>query len=187
MQYTTNVTLLEKVIAGDELSWEAFRNNYAPLIRCCGEEWKLTPVECDELVQDVMINFFKASASFHYDRQKGHFRSYLRTIARNSVFALLRKRRSSTAERDDAAPLLDYAFDEKWDIEWYNYLCSEALGLLKKEMEPISYESFYKYVIEGMPPAEVASRLGITVNAVYINKSRAVERLRKTVKKLEEL
>ena len=96
MSLTTNITLLEKITDGDEISWNKFYEIYSPLIRTSGEQWHLNESECDELVQDVMVNFFKRAKTFRYDRSRGSFRSYLRTIARNSTFSLLKISPSGT-------------------------------------------------------------------------------------------
>ena len=43
------------------------------------------------------------------------------------------------------------------------------------------------YVIEEIPPQKVAAELGISINAVYINKSRAIEHLRQIIRQLDRL
>lgn len=188
MPYTTNLTLLEKIAEGDDISWNRFSDIYSPLIRMCGKDWGLTGEECDELVQEVLVSFFKASRTFRYEKSKGKFRNYLRTIVRNHTFRLLKKRTGEVAEEPPAGDhFLDFAFEEKWDTEWHSYLFSEALFLLRQEMEPLAFETFYLYVIKEESPAKVATKLGISVNAVYIHKSRALDLLRRTIKKLEEL
>ena len=90
MSLTTNVTLLEKIIDGDEISWDNFHRLYAPLIRNCGEHWHLTDDECDELIQDVMISFFRDAKSFKYDRRCGSFRAHLQSVARECIFSILK-------------------------------------------------------------------------------------------------
>ena len=187
MSFTTDVSFLEKITDGDEISWGKFYDIYSPLIRYCGREWGLSESENEELVQDVMVGFFMGAKTFRYDRSKGKFRSYLQEIAKTKIFAILKKRPSGTAEHFANGALLEFAFDEKWDTEWHNYLCAEAFKLLKKEMEELSFRSFYMYVMLDMPPAEVARQLGLSVNAVYINKCRALEFLRRTVHELERL
>ena len=186
MSFTTSLTMLEKIAEGDEISWNRFAEMYSPLIRVCGRSWGLTVAERGELVQDVLVNFFKASKTFRYDRLKGRFRTYLRTIVRNCTFAIIRKRGDVA---DDAAcmKLIDCAFDEKWDAEWHNYLLSEAIRVMQSEMEPLSWLSFERYVLRNEPPAKVANELGVTVNAVYINKSRTLDQLRRVVRQLEKL
>ena len=111
----------------------------------------------------------------------------MQEIAKNKIFSLLRKRKGAAAELSENQALIDYAFDEKWDAEWHSYLCTEAFKLLEKEMETVSFQSFKMYVMEERPPAEVAAKLGISVNAVYINKCRALEHLRRTIRELEKL
>ena len=187
MVQTTSVTLPQKISEGDEVSWNRFHEIYTPLIRMCGQDWGLLPHECDDLVQDVMLSIFKVSKTFRYDRTKGSFRSYLRTVVRNQVFAIFRARKTDSEVQTANENLLDCAFQEKWEAEWHNYLLNEALRLLETRMEKLSYRSFYQYAIQQKKPAEVAAGLGITVNAVYINKSRALELLRQLVQELEKL
>jgi RNA polymerase sigma-70 factor (ECF subfamily) len=187
MSLTTNVTLLEKIISGDEISWDTFQKMYSPLIRKCGCQWGLNDDECDELIQEVMLTFFCDCHTFKYDRTKGRFREYLRSIARSNTFSLLKKRDASRHLTGSNEPLLDYAFDEKWDAEWHNYLFQEALNILQRDMEDLSFRSFRMYAVEQMPPAEVAAELGISVNAVYVNKSRALAHLRQTIRLLDSM
>lgn len=187
MSFTTDASFLEKITDGDEISWGKFYEIYSPLICYCGREWGLNESENEELVQDVMVGFFMGAKTFRYDRTKGKFRSYLQEIAKTKIFAILRKRPGGEEKQFANAALMEFAFDEKWDSEWHNYLCAEAFKLLKKEMEDLSFRSFEMYVMQGMPPAEVAEKLGISVNAVYINKCRALEFLRRTVRELDKL
>ena len=158
---------------------------YSPLIRECGKQWALTTDECDELVQEVLITFFNNSKTFKYEQCKGSFRSYLRNTAKEHISAILKKRANGSFGEQGNCNLLDCAFDEKWDAEWHNFLCGEALKLLAGEMEELSFRSFCMYVIEEVPPAEVAEKLGISINAVYVNKSRAMEHLRRIIRNLE--
>ncbi len=188
MAQTTSVTFLERITAGDEISWNQFMEIYSPLIRLVGGDWGLSAVERDELVQDVMVNFFKASRNFRYDKGRGSFRAYLRTIVRNCVFAIIRKREHDIGCPDkEPSASVDCAFEEKWDSEWRNHLLGEALNVLKREMDAISYRAFYRYAIEGEDPSRVAAELGLSVNAVYVNKCRALGRLRHIVRQLDTL
>ena len=190
MALTTSMTLLERITDGDEISWNQFMEIYSPLIRLVGGDWGLSAAERDELVQDVMINFFKASRNFRYDRTRGTFRSYLRTIVRNCIFVIIKRRSCSRAggiEEPDPPTAVDCAFEETWDSEWYNHLLGEALKVLSREMDAISYRAFHRYAIEGWEPSQVAAELGLSVNAVYVNKCRAIGRLRNIVKQLDTL
>ncbi len=187
MAYTTNQTLLQRITEGDEVSWTTFCRIYSPLIRHSAKHWGLTPQETQELVQDVLINFFKVSKTFRYDRSKGRFRTYLGTITKNCIIAILKKRNREISVPQNDSPCFDVSFEKKWNAEWHNYLLYEAVEQLRFEMEDIAYQSFYDYVIREQNPAEVARKHNISVNAVYINKSRGLVLLRKIIKQNEPL
>ena len=187
MAFTTNPTLLQQIADGDEISWNRFAEIYTPLIRLCGQDWDLSDAELEELVQEVMVRFFKRAGTFRYDRRKGRFRAYLRTVARSAVLEILSRRGGSAGAVTENPRLADCSFEELWDAEWRNHLFCEALKVLRANMEPLTYEAFYRYAIQGGPPARVAAGLGLTTNAVYIAKCRALEQLRVIVRQLETL
>ena len=188
MALTTDITLLERITDGDEISWGQFREIYSPLIRLFGADWGLDDAECDELVQDVLVSFFKASKVFRYDRRRGSFRSYLRTVVRDCVSKLLLRRGGSVGSAaDESAAAVDLAFEEKWDAEWYNHLLGEALKVLRSESDYIAYQCFVRYALDGEAPERVARSLGVSVNAVYVNKCRLLARLRGIVRQLNTL
>ena len=48
---------------------------------------------------------------------------------------------------------------------------------MKTDFQPATWRACWENVVEGRPAAEVARELGITVNAVYLAKSRVLRRL----------
>ena len=67
MAFTTKKSLLAKVRAGDEVSWNEFYEAYRPLILLCGGDCSLTPDENEELVQQVMTELFTKDIIGKYD------------------------------------------------------------------------------------------------------------------------
>ena len=64
MAFTTQGSLLSAIRRGDEIGWVDFHNTYKRLIAICGkEDYGLNPNEVDELIQLVMIAFFRKSLS----------------------------------------------------------------------------------------------------------------------------
>ena len=55
---------------------------------------------------------------------------------------------------------------------------TRAMELMKSEFETTTWRAFWECVAEGRPPDEVAAELGVSVNAVYVAKSRVLARLR---------
>ena len=61
--------------------WGEFHEKYVRMIRHIGALRGLTPSECDDLMIDVMVIFWKKVDRFVYDPERGRFRSYPGAIA----------------------------------------------------------------------------------------------------------
>lgn len=57
-------------------------------------------------------------------------------------------------------------------------LHARAMEIIRAEFEQATWVAFREVVIEQRKPADVAAELGITLNAVYLAKSRILRRLR---------
>jgi RNA polymerase sigma-70 factor (ECF subfamily) len=57
-------------------------------------------------------------------------------------------------------------------------LYRRALELMQRDFEERSWQAFWRVVIEGQNPKEVAAQLQMTPNAVYLAKGRVLARLR---------
>ncbi len=62
--------------------------------------------------------------------------------------------------------------------EHRGYLVGRAIALMQKDFEPTTWKACWEFVVNGRPAAEVASGLCISVNAVYLAKSRVLRALR---------
>jgi RNA polymerase sigma-70 factor (ECF subfamily) len=50
--------------------------------------------------------------------------------------------------------------------------------LIQREVEDHTWQAFWRVVVDGQSPADVAAALGIRVNSVYLAKGRILRRLR---------
>jgi len=193
MTFTTRASLISKICKGDEISWQDFYQTYRPLILLRGGDFFLSDDEKEELVQQVVIDIFKRTDAFKYDRKKGKFRSYLKTIVSHKAIDLKRMRKSNTVsvETDefsiDDMPDTDVAILNKcWDEEWQMHLMVQGLEELKTQVKPITFQAFELYALKDQAVEDVAKFLDISPNAVFVAKSRCVERLQKIIRDLEE-
>ena len=53
-----------------------------------------------------------------------------------------------------------------------------ALEQIRPQFQERTWQAFYRVTAEGQSPAEVAAALGMSVNAVYVARSRVLARLR---------
>ena len=198
MAFTTRRSLLEKVRAGDEISWKEFYDTYRPLIRLCGRDYALYEHEQDELVQQVMCEIFRKdiigkfdfdrvpdNVVFKYDPAKGRFRHYLRGIIRHHAHRII-GRRAVPLDPEAQAGLPDAAeLDRQWDAEWRQHVLNLAFEELKKRVRAEIYMAFEMYAVQNRPVEEVAGMLNLSVSSVYTAKSRCISVLREIVNKLE--
>ncbi|HBN79280.1 MAG TPA: hypothetical protein DD473_26375 [Planctomycetaceae bacterium] len=66
-----------------------------------------------------------------------------------------------------------------WDLEHNTHVTRYLLDKVESQFQPKTWQAFLQFAIEGNPATQVADRLGISENAVFIAKSRVMAELRK--------
>lgn len=67
------------------------------------------------------------------------------------------------------------------EAEEQSLLVCRALALVSTDFEPATLRAFQLTALEGRTAGEAAEALGVTVNSVYLAKSRVLRRLRKEI------
>ena len=189
MAFTTRKSLLSRIRSGDEISWEEFYQIYRPLILLRGGDMGLNQTEKEDLVQFVVLEFFKNSKTFLYDKKKGRFRNYLKTIINHRAIDIIRKRRDhvvSIETEESGIEDLPANLDDRWDEEWISHMMTQALDELKKQIEPTTYQAFDFYALQNESPQKVANMLDISVSSVFVYKSRAISKLRQIITTIDD-
>jgi RNA polymerase sigma-70 factor (ECF subfamily) len=178
---STSVSLLRRLRKpNQDAAWQRFVDLYAPLIFFWGRGQGLSATDSADLVQEVMAILVVKLPQFEYD-PKRRFRGWLRTVTINKAKDLHRQNTARPSSgHDEAIQSVTVAnnvnlFDE---AEYRNFLANRALELMKAEFRDQSWQACWKHVVEGTKAAEVARELGISVNMVYLAKSRVLTRLR---------
>ena len=187
MAYTTRKSLLEAIRSGDEIRWQEFYETYRPLIVVRGRDYHFNVAEINELVQAVMLRFFNRSQTFLYDRTKGRFRDYLGKMIYHCAIDIIRRRPRNQIACEEEAITEPAPDNDRWREEWRQHIMTQALSQLKHQLEEVTYQAFELYALKGEPPRKVAEFLKISVNMVYVAKSRAITKLRESVKQLQEI
>jgi RNA polymerase sigma-70 factor (ECF subfamily) len=178
---TTSVSLLERLRqpVEREYAWRRFVQLYTPLLYHWARLLGLSSADAADLVQEVFALLVRQLPQFAYDRQKS-FRGWLHTVFLNK-WRDLRRRAAAAPHAGDSAveeasgpdPIAD--FDE---AEYRQHLVQRLLQLMQTEFHPTTWKACWEFVVADRPAADVARELGITVNAVYLAKSRVLTRLR---------
>jgi RNA polymerase sigma-70 factor, ECF subfamily len=182
---TLGSSLLEQAQFGDTSAFDRITQLYKGLVYVWCRSKGLSPEDSEDLVQQVFLTVFKSIKSFSKLKPEDSFRKWLRAIAHNKIVDHFRKNKfrekafggeenleiaiSCTLEDAD-----DQASLKKEDAILYE----EALKMMQSTFSPRDCRAFILIHVDGMTPRDAAQALGMSVNSVYIAKSRIKKRLR---------
>jgi RNA polymerase sigma-70 factor (ECF subfamily) len=180
--HTTSISLLQRLKqpAAQE-SWTRFVNLYTPLLFFWARRLGLQETDAADLVQDVFTLLVKKLPHFNYQSDRS-FRGWLRTVLYNQW------RKKRPAQLATVAGLSDVADPGQaadiGEAEFQQQLTVRALQLMQAEFQPTTWRACWETVVSGRPASDVARELGISVNAVYLARSRVLRRLRQELERM---
>lgn len=179
--HTTSVSLLERLRQpAPAEAWGRFVDLYTPLLYYWARRLGLQETDAADLVQDVLAVLLQELPEFRYDPTKS-FRSWLRTVTLNKWREGQRRRSPAllAADHPVLAELASPDDEDCWEVEYRQQLVGRALELIRSEFQPDTLQVFWETTIAGRLAAEVAAERGISINAVYLARSRVIRRLRR--------
>jgi len=190
--FETRITLLQRVRdRHDHESWQEFVQLYEPLLKRFVLSRGVPVRDADDIVQEIFATLLRALQSFEFDQSRGRFRTWLWRVARNvMVDCARRQQRQRKAEAewcDRVAALQD---DDSSMAEWSRIhkqrVMEFVLQRVRETSQPKTWTCFEEHIQRGRPAAEVAGELDLKVNAVYVNASRVLKRVRALCRELDE-
>lgn len=184
---STSVNLLERVRQRtDAAAWDRFVRLYTPFLFYCCRRSGLDDHGAADAVQDVFVVLLDKLPSFQY-AQDGSFRGWLQTVTMNKCRE--RQRRRTEQGQGGTTTKMGQVVDdgaavEPWVTEYRQFLVSRALEIMQAEFEPKTWQACWQTTVEDRPVAVVAAELGLSVNAVYVARSRVLRRLREELREL---
>lgn len=177
---STPASLLDRLAASgnsDRAAWERFVELYTPLMVAWCRQLRMPDADAADFIQEVFLVLIEKLPTFQYDPGRS-FRAWLKTILMNSWRNHLRhkNRAGELAEPDEVADTDPALLRE--ESEHRSYLVQRALDLMSTDFEPATWKACWEFVVNSRPAQDVADELGLTVNAVYLAKSRVLRHLR---------
>jgi len=183
---TTSFSLLQRLRSPeDEVAWNRFVDLYTPLLYYWLRRTGLQQADAVDVVQEVFALLLRKLPEFSYDGNKS-FRGWLRMVTLNKCRELGRRRSLPVGDGASVEPEADDELAQLWDAEYHRHLAARALEVIQESFEPTTWKACWETIVHDRPPAEVAAELGITVNAVYLAKSRVLRCLRQELDGLWE-
>ncbi len=179
---TTRASLLIRIKnARDTDAWTQFHDLYAPLIYRYARGRGLGREDAEDVRSKCYEAIVRQIPTFDYNKAKGGFKAWLRTMVDRRVIDLFRKRREQQADTGDLRGLEDNqpSPDEVWEKQWKHQHIKYCVELLRREVSQQTFEAFFMVVIDERPVAEVCDALGMNRNQIYKAKERMLRRVRK--------
>jgi RNA polymerase sigma-70 factor (ECF subfamily) len=126
-------------------------------------------------MKDVLMVLVKKLPGFQYIPGQS-FRGWMRTVLLNKWRD--RPRSPATVALDSATGVQAPVDDSLEEREYRTYVIAQALQVMKTDFETTTWQACWNTMMLGRPAAEVAAELEISVNAVYLARSRVLAHLR---------
>jgi RNA polymerase sigma-70 factor (ECF subfamily) len=191
----TSLSLLEQVRHGEHVGWQRLMLLYRPLVLWWCRRRGVPAHDAEDVAQEVFRTVAIRVAEFVKPAEGGGFRAWLKTIAHHKVIDYRRRAgRGPTASGGSAAQqalaTVPAARDDSTvgeePVSERVILLRQALQLVRREVEPRTWEAAWKVIVDGRPAADVAAELGMQPANVYTAKSRVLSRLRRELAGLIE-
>ncbi len=188
----TNHTLLRRLGEEplDQAAWKAFVERYGRKIYAWCRRWKLQTADAEDATQQVLYNLVRHLRT--YNRARGSFRGWLKTVTQNAVRDYLEHQRragvgSGGSEALEVLCTVEAREDlvERLKAEFDLELKEEALARVRQRVQSHTWEAFRLTELEGLPIPEAAEQLHMTVGQVHTARSRIRDMLRDEIQQLE--
>lgn len=187
MQWVTTTQVLEDLkTSNDTLAWQRFCDYFHPMVVNFATQLGLSATDAEDAAQETMVAFLKAFRDGKYDREKGRLRNWLFGVAKRVILNLRGHQPLERLVADKATGTSfwdliqdDHDIERSWENQWRQMVLTKCLEQARREFDPKVFEAFELYALSQMSVDEVAQRLTMSRNAVYIAKSRVLSRLRR--------
>jgi RNA polymerase sigma-70 factor, ECF subfamily len=182
---STASSLVDGLKALQPAAWRQFATVYGPLIYGWARRAGLCGEDAADITQEVFRSVATGAARLQQGRVGDTFRGWLWTITRNKLRDFWRSRSGEVPATGgtDAQELLllipeNVSGESGAGLAGANGILQRAMAVVRTEFEQRSWDAFWRVTVEGRAVNDVAQELGMTANAIYVNRSRILRRLR---------
>jgi RNA polymerase sigma-70 factor (ECF subfamily) len=192
----TRSTLLKRVCnPADSQAWGEFVALYQPFLTAYLRQRGLGSEDTRDVAQDVFARLVKSLPDFELDQNRGRFRTWLWQVCQRALVDWARRRQRQSGAEDawlrqlsESSPPSARDSDPHWGPMHRRRVLAFAVERVRARTRPTSWACFEGHVLQKKPSAEVARALGLSANAVDVNCTRILDRIRKFCSEhLEEL
>ena len=179
--------------ADDVVAWDEFADIYGPTVFRVAIRRGLQAADADNLVQEVLLAVSLSVTRWLERDDRGSFRAWLLTIARNESVNMLTQRatRSLGAEGDMAreqfeAIAISGEISSLIDHEYERSVFQWAADRVRQTVADHTWQAFWLTHVEGHSIDDAALLLNTRPGNIYFGRSRVMTRIRSLVQQYEE-
>jgi RNA polymerase sigma factor (sigma-70 family) len=190
--YATRPSLLLRLRdPQDGEAWGVFVETYTPLVYEYCRRRGLQASDVADVTQEVMTQVMRSISSFCYDPERGRFRDWLGTVARTKLLRFFRNGARAVTFAGGAVDELmmqveDPESDTLWTEGFHARVLEVAMKRARPDFEERTWTLFEGSWIRGASASNLAEEFGVTVDLVYVARSRVLKRLREEVATIAE-
>lgn len=178
---STSSTLLEAIVHEDGFAWRRLVRLYAPLVLYWCQRSGLSKEDSFEIGQESFLAIHRSLESFQTDHPDRTFRGWVRVITKRKIadhFRKVSRRLPGESHQFDDMNFLPEAHDPEEVGDEKRLLYQRAMQIIEGEFQSKHQQAFLLLVIEGWRAKDVALRLDMTTNAVYLARHHILRRLK---------
>ncbi len=191
---TTTLLLNRLHDSRDGDAWKQFDDRFRGVILAAALRLGLAPSDAEEAAQETIVQALRDYQAGKYDRAKGRLSSWIISIAHHRISDLKRVRKRRAASPSDNPPgepatqdlpVADVAaaFDDALERRIFEQAWEQLRS--QNTISQSTLLAFELTALRGVPPAEAAAQCGISVDQVYVARTRIARRLREIVETLD--
>lgn len=185
-----HTSLLLRLQANENDAWRRLDHLYGPVVFAWCRGAGLQADDAEDVRQEVFRSVAGAIGKFRREEAGDSFRGWLWRIVQNKLRDFLRRQRrqpqaaggSTFQQQLQEIPLSEMGGEGSVvpnpSVEETDGVFRRAVELVRSEFAERTWQAFWRVVIDGQSPADVAAELGISAGAVYVAKSRVLRRCR---------
>lgn len=185
----TTTRLLDALRDPDnEPVWTQVDARYRPVICGLARRLGLKESDADDVAQHTLTEFVRSYREGRYEREKGRLSSWILGIAHHATIRVLRQRKRDAGSIEDSHVVDDGQLRSYWSDERDRVILARAMGILRdeSEVEDRTLLAFELVALRGVPASEAAAQTGLSVEQVYVARSRVTRRLRTLVQEMTD-
>lgn len=192
-EHTRTSLILRLQDADDLAAWDEFAAIYGPVVFNVASSRGFQAADAENIVQEVLLAVSRSVANWLQREDRGSFRAWLLSIARNAAVDLIKQRatRSLGCDGSEARGYLANLpapsdLSNALDLEYERKVFQWAAARVRESVAEHTWNSFWLTAIEELSVEDAAAKLKTRPGNIYFARSRVMARIKELVQRYQD-